>query len=57
MKMLNRILPWTQYAHTHTFSSDELEQKLSQAGFCINSESKGKIDWFRGLMTVHATPV
>jgi ubiquinone/menaquinone biosynthesis C-methylase UbiE len=57
MRMLNRILPWTQYAHTHTFGSNELEQSLSQAGFCINSESKGKIDWFWGLMTVHATPV
>ena len=57
MKVLNRILPWTQYAHTHTLSSNELEQSLSQAGFCINSETKGKTDWFWGLMTVHATPV
>ena len=55
MKVLNRILPWTQHAHTH--SSNELKQCLSQAGFCINSETKGKIDWFSGLMTVHATPV
>ena len=57
MRMLNRILPWTQYAHAHTFSSNELEQSLSQAGFCIKSETKGKIDWFWGLMTVHASPV
>jgi ubiquinone/menaquinone biosynthesis C-methylase UbiE len=57
MRMLNLILPWTQYAHTHTFSSNELEHSLSQAGFRINSESKGKIDWFWGLMTVHSTPV
>ncbi len=57
MRVLNRILPWTRYAHTHTLSSNELEQSLSQAGFSINSETKGKIDWFWGLMTVHATPV
>ena len=57
MRILNRILPWTQHAHTHTFSSNELEQSLSQAGFRINSETNGKIDWFWGLMTVHATPV
>ena len=57
MRVLNRILPWTQHAHTHTLSSSELEQSLSQAGFCINSETTGKIDWFWGLMTVHATPI
>ena len=57
MRMLNRILPWTQYAHTHTHSSNELKQILSQAGFRIHSETKRKIDWFWGLMTVHATPV
>jgi ubiquinone/menaquinone biosynthesis C-methylase UbiE len=57
MKVLNRILPWTQHAHTHTLSSSELEQSLSQAGFRINSETTGKIDWFWGLMTVHATPI
>ena len=57
MRALNRILPWTQHAHTHTLSSSELEQSLSQAGFCINSETTEKIDWFWGLMTVHATPI
>jgi ubiquinone/menaquinone biosynthesis C-methylase UbiE len=57
MKVMNRILPWTQHAHAHTLSSNELEQSLSKAGFRIRSETKGKIDWFWGLMTVHATPV
>jgi ubiquinone/menaquinone biosynthesis C-methylase UbiE len=57
MRVLNRILPWTQHAHVHTFSSNELKQRLSHAGFSIESETKEKIDWFWGLMTVHATPV
>jgi hypothetical protein len=34
-----------------------LKQRLSHAGFSIESETKEKIDWFWGLMTVHATPV
>jgi len=57
MRVLNRILPWSRHSHSHTLSSNELEHRLSQAGFCINSVTKGKIDWFWGLMTVHATPV
>ncbi len=56
MRVLNRILPRTQHAHAHTLSIDELKQSLSQAGFIINSETKRKIDWFWGLMTVHAMP-
>jgi ubiquinone/menaquinone biosynthesis C-methylase UbiE len=57
MRVLNRVLPWTQHAHVHTFSSNELKQRLSHAGFSIESETTEKIDWFWGLMTVHATPV
>ncbi len=57
MKVLNRLLPWTPHAHTHTFSSTELRQSLASAGFSINSESRCKIDWFWGLMTIHATPI
>ena len=57
MKVLNRILPWTQDAHVHTLSSNELEQSLARAGFNINIETRKKIDWFWGLMTVHATPI
>ena len=57
MRVLNRVLPWTQHAHVHTFSSNELKQRLSHAGFSIESETREKIDWFWGLMTVHATPV
>ena len=56
MRLLNRILPWTHHAHVHTFSINELEQSLAQAGFNINSKTKRKIDWFWGLMAVHATP-
>jgi hypothetical protein len=50
-------LPWTRHAHAHTLNSSELKQSLSEAGFSINSETKRKIDWFWGLMTVHAVPV
>jgi ubiquinone/menaquinone biosynthesis C-methylase UbiE len=57
MRVLNRILPWTRHAHAHTLNSSELKQSLSEAGFSINSETKRKIDWFWGLMTVHAVPV
>ena len=57
MRLLNRILPWTQHAHVHTFSSSELEQSLARAGFNINNMTKTKIDWFWGMMTVHATPI
>jgi len=56
MRVLNRILPWTQHAHAHTLSIDELKRSLSQAGFIINSETRRKINWFWGLMTVHAMP-
>ena len=57
MRLLNRILPWTQHAHVHTFSSSELEQSLARAGFNINNMTKTKIDWFWGMMTVHSTPI
>lgn len=57
MKLLNRILPWTRHAHAHTFSSSELEQSLARASFRTIAISKRKIDWFWGLMTVHATPI
>lgn len=56
MKLLNRILPWTQHAHVHTFNSAEFEQLLSNSGFKVISETRKKIDWFWGLMTIHATP-
>lgn len=55
MAVLNRILPWTRHAHVHTFSSSELEQSLTRAGFRVIAIRKRKIDWFWGLMTVHAT--
>lgn len=57
MRLLNRLLPWTRHAHVHTFSITELEQSLARAGFNINRKSRRKIDWFWGLMSVHATPV
>ncbi len=57
MKVLNRLLPWTQHAHVHTHKVDELERRLSQAGFSINTVTRRKIDWFWGLMTVYATPI
>jgi ubiquinone/menaquinone biosynthesis C-methylase UbiE len=56
MKLLDRILPWTQHAHVHTYSTTELEQKLSENGFKVVSKTRKKIDWFWGLMTIHATP-
>ncbi len=56
MKVLNRLLPRTQHAHVHTHKLGELERRLSQAGFSINSVTRRKIDWFWGLMTVHAAP-
>jgi len=57
MRLLNRLLPWTQHAHVHTFTTAELEHQLSQSGFKVVGKSRKKIDWFWGLMTVHATPV
>lgn len=57
MRLLNRILPRTHHAHVHTFSIDELERSLAEAGFNICSKSRMKIDWFWGLMTVHAVPI
>jgi len=54
MKLLNRVLPWTRLAHTHAFSSVELERRLARAGFRVVSTKRRKIDWFWGLMTVHA---
>ncbi len=57
MRLLNRTLPWTHHAHGHTFSSSELEQSLARTGFRIIGITRRKIDWFWGLMTVHATPV
>jgi ubiquinone/menaquinone biosynthesis C-methylase UbiE len=56
MKILNRVLPWTQHAHVHTFTTNELNASLSEAGFRIVSNTRWKIDWFWGLMTVRATP-
>ena len=56
MKLLDRILPWTQHAHVHTYSTTELEQKLSENGFKVVSRTRKKINWFWGLMTIHATP-
>ena len=56
MKVLNRVLPWTRHAHAHTFGSRELENNLLKAGFSIKSVTRRKIDWFWGLMTIHATP-
>jgi ubiquinone/menaquinone biosynthesis C-methylase UbiE len=56
MKLLNRILPWTRHAHVHTFSLGELEQNLARCGLRMIGSSRKKIDWFWGLMTVHAVP-
>jgi ubiquinone/menaquinone biosynthesis C-methylase UbiE len=56
MKLLDRILPWTQHAHVHTYSTTELEKKLSENGFKVVSKTRKKINWFWGLMTIHATP-
>ena len=57
MKLLNGILPWTRHAHAHTFNVSELEQSLTRAGFRAIGRTVKKIDWFWGLMTIHATPV
>lgn len=57
MKLLNGILPWTRHAHMHTFSLSELEQNLAKAGFRTIGSSRKKINWFWGLMSVHAVPV
>jgi len=56
MKLLDRLLPYTHHAHAHTFSTHELQQSLRQAGFKVASVSRRNIDWFWGLMTIHATP-
>ena len=56
MKLLNRVLPWTRHAHVHTFRIHELEQGLLKAGFRIIGKTSKKIDWFWGLMTIHAMP-
>jgi ubiquinone/menaquinone biosynthesis C-methylase UbiE len=56
MKLLNRMLPWTRHAHVHTFSLGELEQNLARCGLRMIGSSRKKIDWFWGLMTVHAVP-
>ncbi len=55
MKVLNRLLPLTRHAHSHTFTSGELEQRLDKAGFHVVRKVNKKIDWFWGLMTVHAS--
>lgn len=57
MKLLNRLLPYTHHAHVHAFDARELERSMSKAGFRVVSTTNRKIDWFWGLMTVHATPV
>jgi len=54
MKLLNRVLPWTQHAHGQTLSSGELERSLTLAGFDIVCSENKKIDGFWGLMTVRA---
>jgi ubiquinone/menaquinone biosynthesis C-methylase UbiE len=56
MKLLNRILPRTRHAHVHTFRLAELKSSLASAGFKVVDSKKRKIDWFWGLMTVHAIP-
>jgi ubiquinone/menaquinone biosynthesis C-methylase UbiE len=57
MKLLNRVLPMTRHAHVHTFGTRELEQHLLDAGFEISAKTSKKIDWFWGLMTIHAIPI
>jgi ubiquinone/menaquinone biosynthesis C-methylase UbiE len=57
MRLLNRVLPWSQHAHVHAFSTNELKKGLEDAGFGIISETRSKIDWFWGLMTIHARPL
>jgi ubiquinone/menaquinone biosynthesis C-methylase UbiE len=56
MRILNRALPWTSHAHVHTFSTSEAEQCLALAGFKVVGKTRKKIDWFWGLMTIHAIP-
>ena len=56
MRLLHRILPWTQHAHVQTYTTAELERQLSQSDFKVVSKSRQKINWFWGLMTIHATP-
>lgn len=56
MELLNRILPLSKHPHAHTFNVKELERNLIQAGFCVNSKTTKKIDWFWGLMVFHAVP-
>ena len=56
MKLLNCILPWTRHAHVHTYSLSELESSLAKANFRVIGVTKKKIDWFWGLMIVHAVP-
>jgi len=55
MRILNRALPWTNHAHAHTFSTNEIEQCLTLAGFKVISMTRKKIDWFWGLFTIHAS--
>jgi len=57
MRLLNRVLPRTRHAHVHTFGARELEQRLSGAGFKVVSTTRKKINWFWGLMTIHAIPI
>ena len=57
MKLLNRVLPMTRHAHVHTYTTGELEQHLAQSGFSVIGKTRQKIDWFWGLMTIHAIPV
>lgn len=56
MKVLDRLLPWTRHAHNRTLTSGELVQQLTDNGFKVVRTSERKIDWFWGLMTVHAVP-
>jgi len=57
MRLLDRVLPRTRHAHAHTLGVRELEQHLSSAGFKVVRTARKKIDWFWGLMTVHAMPI
>ncbi len=56
MRILNRFLPWTKHSHVHTFSTNEVEQCLTLTGFKVVGKTRKKIDWFWGLMTIHAIP-
>jgi len=56
MKLLNRVLPMTRHAHVRTFNTHELENNLENAGFEVIAGTRKKIDWFWGLMTIHARP-